>query len=247
MKRFDQDLLDYINNLKIIDSHEHLPGNEKNYLAEKRDVITEILSLYIQNDLISSGMKQKTETSLLDTSRLVRERYAELLPWWDRCKYTGYGRMLSISIRDVLGEELAQGSIGRINEKFESLYSEGVYKRILREVSKIEFAVLDKRYQDQKTLQWISGIDNEIGYDREYFECVYRLDRFVNPQFLSDMRLVEELNDIRITSLEDWKEACIQTIDRVSSQGIIGFKTALAYSRNLAFAKTDCSDAERVQ
>jgi len=95
-------ILEYVQGLSIIDTHEHLPGNEKKR-DPSGDFFTEYLSHYFNRDLISAGMPQGEMTKALDVSLPVMTRWRLCEPYWRLCRHTGYGRALDKAVRLIYG------------------------------------------------------------------------------------------------------------------------------------------------
>ena len=55
-------------------------------------------------------------------------------PYWEVSKYTGYGRALDISVRDIYGiEKIDRSSIEDLNHKFLKSLFKGHFNKILKE------------------------------------------------------------------------------------------------------------------
>ena len=72
MKENYPEILDYINTLTIIDTHEHLPCKEENR-ARDIDVIQEYLGHYFDRDLFSSGLPKEDYYRVIEQSMPVME------------------------------------------------------------------------------------------------------------------------------------------------------------------------------
>ena len=112
------EVFSFVQKLEIIDTHEHLPGFEKRRNPDA-DVLSEYLGDYIGTDLQSAGLPEKDFIRACDTSIPIMERYRLLEPYWEACRFTGYGRGVDETVRLVYGEGgINAATIERINDKF---------------------------------------------------------------------------------------------------------------------------------
>jgi len=68
-----EEILDYIRQIPVIDTHEHLVHAE-DLLEGRDDVLQEFLLHYMSSDLISSGLESKTLEVARDRNRDLLER-----------------------------------------------------------------------------------------------------------------------------------------------------------------------------
>jgi hypothetical protein len=104
------DIMDYINSLEIIDTHEHLLPFEAQ--REQNDVISEYLTHYFSVDLVTAGLTLKQLDQVRGNEMSVIEKWNCIEQYWDRSRYTGYGQAIAITARDIYGiDEINRGSI----------------------------------------------------------------------------------------------------------------------------------------
>lgn len=97
-----EELYKFVEQLTIIDTHEHLPLREE--LRDRdADVLKEYLSHYISSDLISAGLSQADYQRVTDTALPLLERWEILEPYWACVQFTGYARVLKIAVQDLYG------------------------------------------------------------------------------------------------------------------------------------------------
>ncbi|HCE45429.1 MAG TPA: amidohydrolase [Lentisphaeria bacterium] len=225
-------LLDHACSLKIIDTHEHLPG-EKDWASWKHDILTEWMRHYISSDIISAGLSQKTmERDIRGSSLTVKEKWNILEPYWNAVKNTGYARVLDHTARDIYGlpgvNSKTIGELDRIfNERRENTLSgQSYYRHILKEKSGIEISIVD-------------GLDGNSAYDRSLFRYAYRPERFITPQNHGQISLIAKPMGSAVKSLDDWKHLCEKTICSEIEKGAVALKSGTAYWRSLYFPETD--------
>ena len=119
MKDSYNEILGHINTLEIIDTHEHLPCKEEDR-DMGADVLQEYLDHYFNRDLISAGLPKTDYDRLIEEDMTVGDKWKLVEPYWEACRYTGYGRSLDIAARDIYGVDRIDGStIEELNGKFE--------------------------------------------------------------------------------------------------------------------------------
>jgi hypothetical protein len=229
-------ILEYVKELELIDTHEHLPRSEKVWLGKYReqpgDVFTEYLAHYFSCDLVSAGLPQ-TELQKATTSDLpVMEKWELLEPYWDVARHTGYGRALDQAVRGIYGiNGICRDTIEAVNQAFLASLKPGHFQRVLKDLARIKLSLLD-------------ALDGSLDCDKKFFRSVFRMDIFIIPKSLEEIQYVENLTGIRITSFAAWCECCRKTIDIVLEKGVVALKCALAYQRSLQFDRTTRAAAE---
>ncbi len=236
MNSMFEKILEYVRELDIIDTHEHLPYNEEVWLEEYRknggDVFKEYLSHYFSCDLVSAGLPQTDLQKVTTTDLPVMEKWELLEPYWDAVRHTGYGRALDIAVQGIYGIAGISGdTIEEVNRRFLTALKPGHFQRVLKDLSRIKISLLD-------------SLNGSLDSDRKFFRNVFRMDRFVFPESLEEIQEVENLTGIRITSLNAWCECCRKTMDIVLEKGVAALKCALAYQRSLKFERATRAMAE---
>lgn len=227
-KTFDE-IWDYVKNLEIIDTHEHLPGSEA-ARARDTDFLREYLSHYFNCDLVSAGLTRSDLAKATDHHLPLMERWNLVEPFWEAARNTGYGRVLDVAVRDLYGaERICRSTLEKIEYGFQESLKPGHYQKVLKEMSKIR----------------VSLLDSDLRCDRTFFQSVLRMDIFISPQTRSDTLAVEEQTGIRITCMDDWLEAAEITMNSGLSNGAVALKSALAYSRSLHYERVTRHDAEK--
>lgn len=236
MGKYYEEILEYVNSLTIIDSHEHLPGREE-LREQDTDILKEYLRHYFDRDLVSAGLKPSEIQIARDPHRPLTERWKMVEPYWNLARNTGYGRSLDLSVKAVYGADRIDGStIEGLNEEFQKTLAcntadgkaPGHYRKVLKDLCKIEYSVLD----------------SDLNCDPEFFRSAYRLDKFIFPFTWWDIEGVEEEAGIPVTCLDEWLEACEILMDRAFEKGAVVLKCALAYERSLLFERVTKNEAE---
>lgn len=237
-----EDLLEYISDLTVIDTHEHLPS-----LEEKRDkdtdVLKEYLSHYFSRDLISAGLSQSDYQKIVTEKLPISVKWKMVEPYWEVSEYTGYGRALNIAAEGLYGIEKIDGStIEQLNEKFLETLKPGHFKKVLKDKCRIETSLLNVETlsQDYNPLE-----ERSIHCDRELYSPVYSISDFVFPTIWPVIEKIENQSGIRITTFDRWLEATGVLIEKAFNMGAVALKNPLAYQRTLDYKRVTKSEAEK--
>ncbi|MBM3700806.1 MAG: amidohydrolase [Actinobacteria bacterium] len=234
-------ILDYINNLEIIDTHEHLPSYEEDRYKDT-DVLKEYLNAYFNRDLISAGLNLSDYQKVINSIIPITEKWNLVEPYWEISRYTGYGRSIEISVREIYGVDgFNRSTIEELNFKFLETLKPGHFKKVLKDMSKITTSLL---CVDTFRKKYDLNTQRSIYCDKTFFRPVYIVNRHVNPFSYDDINQVEEESGISITSFDRWLEACEFLIDKAFQEGAVALKNSLAYYRTLRYEKTAKSQAE---
>ena len=222
---------DQVNQIELIDTHEHLIEESARLNCVKPfiqcDDWTNILGLYTKFDFVSSGMTQK-ETELIsskETSPL--EKWRIIQPYWNRIKYTGYGQVIQHTISDLYGiSKLQKKSIPELQEKYLNYRKKGFYKETLKRAN-IKCCIVNppgRPFNETKLPDLLYQDIDAMGMIKMNFE---RLNENIVP---------------KITGLNDWLEVINWWFDKYSDNAV-GVKIGIAYFRRLDFNKTTVETA----
>ncbi len=227
-------LLDHIQSLKIIDTHEHLPFESER--PKDTDVLAEWLTHYFSCDLVSAGLSDNDLATVRDSRTDIKSRWQIVAPYWHAAETTGYGRALALAARDIYG-------ITAINahtiEELDRLFKEartrgGHYRFVVHDKSGIALAIRDAMptpYQETD----------------DPFVFAMRTDDFICPTHYSGIRATGAEVGLEVHTLADWMEVTRRQIEKhlTGHTRVVCLKCALAYHRSLRFDKVTHADAER--
>ncbi len=226
MNQTFEKVFDYVNNLTIIDTHEHLC--EENQISSSPDLLSMYLYHYFRVDVLSAGLGEQRLQQVLDTRIPVLDRWKIIEPYWEAARMTGYGQSLDIAVRKLYGAERIDGNtIEDLSKQFALANQPGHYKQVLKEHCKIEVSINDMAFAVNPL-----------------FRFVDRFDYIMNMQDPQDLIQFGQEQGIMIHSLQDFDNACEAYLDKKIQAGIIGLKCGIAYNRSLSFSKVSKSAAE---
>lgn len=210
-----------IESIPLVDSHEHLlPEPER--LALKPTLFT-LASHYLANDLVSAGAPSAEPKT-----------WAEFEPWWQMCRYTGYGQALRIAVRDIYGvDEISAASLPRIDAAIAAANRPGLYDRVLKQRMRLDYAVLDDYWHG-----------DPMPPDPRYFVLARKMDWFCSAAKASDIHRMEEVTGVAIPDVKGLKRALERRFEQSLAAGMVAMKSTLAYNRPLRFEMVAESDAQ---
>jgi len=126
-----------VNQIKLIDSHEHLIDESERLGCVKPfiqcDDWTTILGLYSKFDFVSSGMLQAEVDSISSQETSPIEKWKIIQPYWNSIKYTGYGQVIKHTINELYDiPELNEKVIPKLQESYISYRKKGFYEETLK-------------------------------------------------------------------------------------------------------------------
>jgi uncharacterized protein len=229
MKAFEQ-VFDFVKEIPIIDSHEHLCEEEK--VGPDPDIINTYLFHYLTVDIVSSGLSWEDLAFARDAKYPVKDRFQRIAKYWERARLTGYAQSLDLSVQKLYDEERIDiNTIESLSGKFKAANKPGHYQHVLRDLCNIEISVNDM-INDMKMT------------DSPLFKFVGRIDPMIEPRSQMDLGALSAKTGVRLHNLDDYEELCEKYLDGIIKQGQIGLKCGLAYRRTLDFEKVPRKLAE---
>ena len=227
-------LLDHIQSLAIIDTHEHLPFEADR--PKDADVLAEWLLHYFSCDLISAGLADKDLAAVRDSRKAIKDRWEIVAPYWHAAESTGYGRSLAIAARDLYGiDEINGRTIQELDHKFrEARERGGHYAFVLKKKSGIALSIRD-------------SMPTPYCETADPFVFTLRTDSFICPTHYTQMRTAGAEVGLEVHTLCDWMNVTRRQIEKYLNgrTRVVCLKCGLAYHRSLRFDKVRQADAER--
>jgi predicted TIM-barrel fold metal-dependent hydrolase len=223
------ELKQYVNGIKIIDTHEHLP-QEPERLSQKVDVLATFFPHYASSDLRSAGMSEEDLVKIRSPEISLDERWLIFEPWWEKIRNTGYARCLDIAARDLYGVEgISADTYQELSRKIKQKNNKGLYDWVLKKSSGIDVSINDTIVYD---------------VDKNFFRPVRRFSEFL---YVRDREGLEQLGrqiGSPIHSFKNMIGALESEFEKVQGK-IVGVKIGLAYTRPIYFEKVSFSQAEK--
>lgn len=224
-----EDIRTLVNKIPMVDTHEHL-WSEAHRIKDKTNAKAEpaldfgyLFSHYSDADLRSIGMPQKDISALFAQKVAPRDKWKRLAPYYEKTRHTGYMRFIRESVHALYGEDdIREENCEAISEKLYADIQPGFYKRILVEVSNIEYTQVNS----------LEG-------------SVFREDE-AQPELLAqDISIVSLGSGVKMSTLEQFADGKVRTlkeahgaIDRCFAKygpRAIAVKDQSAYGRSLDY------------
>ena len=148
-------------------------------------------------------------------------------------------RCVRIGIKKVHGIDLKDAeSAVRINESIKKLYKPGFYKKVLYEQGNIDYVIK------------VTSSNKKPDFGKTEFPNFFRLVpnidskvEFANPE---DVNLIGKEYGVSIQNIDDIKILYNKIIEAYIANGVVGFKSAIAYSRSINFPNYPKEQAEQI-
>jgi len=228
---FEERIKNAVNEILIIDTHEHLPFEEqmlKRKEAEEFD-FTHLFQHYISDDLVSAGYTPIVQQMVNNKSLPVKDRWEILEPYWNATRNTAYARVEIITARDLFGiSEINTRTVEELSAKINESQKPGWYKKVLKDHAKIDLSIMDVGH---------------VKPDPEFYRHVERFDDFIFVNSASEILDLGKKYGIEIGSLDDYVEALGIAFQEGLDYGMIGVKSGLAYNRKIHYENTSRAEA----
>ncbi|MFI4912249.1 MAG: amidohydrolase family protein [Sedimentisphaeraceae bacterium JB056] len=222
MKNIQKSLYEYIKELEIIDTHEHLVC-EKYRLERNIDIFT-LMHLYEYVDMTSAGYKPRNGENVFvnnlftDESVDIDEKWKRAWPHLQNIKYGSYYRPTKILLKDLYGvDDLNETNYKEVSEKINNANKKGLYKRILRDKCNIKYSL----------------VQNGTVTDQDPADIFVPLFADVNSYQLENdnfIRTLEKHFDSSIEDLDTYTSFLCSFMEEMKKLGAAGFKIASNYN-----------------
>ncbi len=229
-----------IDGVPVIDCHEHTEGYR--FAPEYKESITSLIQGYVQSDLVSAGGEPHMKM-LNDPSISTRQKWPIFEKLWKATEHTSYARVTKLIMEKFYGEtEISLDSLERMEKKLLKIRDEKVYNKIL---------------DDAHIVCRLVNIGSGEGFSlKNYIEGKYKLpdrDRMLVPlpnfHHIGSYEAIQAVASIlnrKVTSLDEYVDACRQIFSKMKERGTIGMKDQSAYNRPIRFSNATHEEAERI-
>lgn len=229
---FENRISEYVNNLELVDTHDHISSMESLKSHSTLDFML-LLHHYADDDIKSAGMSKPQFAELLTDKYSVKEKWALVKPYWEASKNTAYGRVVLLSIDELYGiKELSDETVEALSEQIKKSYDDANwYNYVLKVRSKIKYAIMD------------------IGsrrMDDEMFVYVEKFDRFIRINSKEDLLSIGKAYETEVATLDSYVATLEKAFQQAIDRGIVGVKSALAYHRPINYENVPKEKANQV-
>ncbi|MHA2082042.1 MAG: hypothetical protein ACW99H_12960, partial [Candidatus Thorarchaeota archaeon] len=166
-----QDIKQFVDGIRIIDTHEHLP-EESERIEQKVDLLATFFPHYASSDLRSAGMSEEDLVTIRNPEISLDERWLIVEPWWEKIRNTAYARCLEIVARDLYEVDgINTETYQELSEKIKQRNKKGLYEWVLKKSSGIDISI-------NNTLDYNVDLVDDI--DRAFFRPVRQFNDFLH-------------------------------------------------------------------
>jgi len=228
---FETRINNYIDTIRIIDTHEHLIGPE----MLKDSYFLDFSLLFMQNgydDLVSAGMPDTLFDSIFNRQLDPVSKWKIIEPYWNNSFNTSFNRMIIQSASTFYGiNELNESTVGPLSEKIRKAYETDWFDRIIRDSCRIDYIIKDGNY--------MPGKDGFIRYEKRFDDWLT-----IKSKFRIDSLAIQQLDPIY--SLDDFVRSLETAFVKELKNGMVAAKIFSSYYRTLQFDKTGADAAKKV-
>ncbi len=228
---YEQRIRDFIDSLRVFDTHEHLLNPAMLKDASSFD-FTLLLLENSKNDLISAGMSEALFVSTFNSSVSPEEKWDNIEPYWNKSLNTTSNRVILLAINDLYAiTELNRKSVGILTQRMQPTYQKEMFDHLLRDVCKIDFVIQDGK---------------PIKTNGNYIKNITRFDTWIS---IDSKRVIDSLAIMQIEpiyKLESLVENLNKAFKVALDEGMIAIKIDMAYTRTLNFENATQDAARKV-
>ena len=228
---YEERIRNYVDSLKIVDTHEHFLDPE----LLKQTTFLDFSLLFQQNSydaLISAGMPATVFRKLYLEPTPVQEKWKIIEPYWKKSFNTVSNRILKIAINDLYGiNDLNSTTVGPLSAKIRQTYSSDWFSHVLKDRCRIEYVIEDYDYLDPK-------------YDFVKYAKRFSGWLTLRSKFRIDSLAVMQVEPIY--TLEDYVKSVNTAFEAAMKKGMVAIKINVAYKRSLNFEKVPPEAARKV-
>lgn len=251
-------LAEFIQNCQFFDTHEHLISESTR--NQMNLDFTYLFPMYIDSDLISSGMRVDDLESIRKPGRMVyqwvegvlepgcltypyperlpsrefseEKKWKILSPYWEMVKNTAYCKSIQKAINSLFGiKNLTNSNFKDVSAALNESRTRGWYERVLKEKAGIALCLVDNGFMPM---------------DDNIFHPIGRFHRFAYIADRVALGRLEHDTDSSITSLKDLILRLNEDMQQKKASGMKAVKIMLAYRRSIYFDHIGYESAERI-
>jgi len=228
---FEERLRNYIDTIRIFDTHEHLLNPELLKEAAFFD-FTMLLQQNSYDDLVSAGMPDSLFSALYSNNLVPSQKWDLIEPYWKKSFNTSYNRILLRTINDLYGiKELNRESAARLSSEMKLRYGVEWFNHIIKDRCRIDHIV--------QSGQSVGDEYDYISYARGFGSWLT-----VRSKFTIDSISISQVDPI--FTLEDFVRSMRTDFEKGVKEGMKVVKINFAYQRTLNIENPTTETARKV-
>jgi uncharacterized protein len=228
---YERRIRDYIDTMRIIDTHEHMFNPEALRTTHFLD-FTLMLHQNRYDDLLSSGMPDSVYNYLFNKQLTPLAKWKIVEPYWNKSFNTASNRVILNATRDLYGiSELNDSTVELLSSRMKDAYSGDWFNSVLNTKCRFDYVLQESDFV---------GVNSSfVRYTDKFSDWLtvrtkYRIDSLAASQ-------VEP-----IYSLEDYVGSMRKAFEDAIKMGMVAVKVNIAYSRPLNFDDVSPDIAKKV-
>jgi Predicted metal-dependent hydrolase of the TIM-barrel fold len=228
---YEQRIKDYIDTLKIFDTHEHMFNPEMLKSTNFLD-----FSLLLQQNsydgLISAGMPDSTLRQLFFEPLTPKEKWKIIEPYWNNSFNTTPDRILLLAIKNLYGiDDLNESTVETLSLKIKKAYEGDWFNHVLKDLCRIDYIIED---------------GDNVGDKYDFIRYAKRFNSWLTlrTKYRIDSLAVMEVEPIY--TLEDYVRSLRTAFENALKQGMVAIKINVSYKRTLSFDNVTTEAARKV-
>ena len=130
---FEERIISAVNEIRIIDTHEHLVLEEDRIKEADNLDFTFLFRHYAKEDLISASNNKSLVEIIYKSDLPLSDRWEIFKPYYKAMRSTGYGRVPLIAARELYNiSEINESTIDELSSKIRKASKPGLYKGYLK-------------------------------------------------------------------------------------------------------------------
>jgi len=222
----------HVNEILLIDTHEHLITEEERIQKADQLDFTYLFSHYANEDLISASNMKGIMNIVFSNDFPLEDRWELFYPFFKEMRNTAYARAAMLAANDLYGvKDLNEESYVSLSEQIREKSKPGLYEWILKEKSGIELSIVDGGHRH---------------YDTLFYRHVERFDQFIQVSSKTEITKLGSDYEINVNSLDDYIIALREAFEAGVEYNMVAVKSGLAYQRILKYNNTSSERATNI-
>ena len=228
---FESRIRKVVNDIWLIDTHEHLETEEKRIERKNLD-FSYLFNQYAIEDLVSASNLHGLISVIFSNHFSLEDRWELFKPFFTVMRTTGYGRVPLIAANDLFGfPDINDKTYQALSRKIREAGKPGYYKYILKDRARIELSIQDAGHQR---------------FDKAFYRHVERFDNFIFIFSKGEIINLGHQYETTIRELDDLVTALRHAFEEGIAYEMVGVKSGLAYNRILQYRNVDKQEATAV-
>jgi hypothetical protein len=228
---YEQRLREYIDTLRVFDTHEHLMDPKILRELSAHD-FTLLLIGNSYDDLVAGGMPDSYFDQIFNSNLAPSEKWKIIAPYWSNSFNTGSNRILVRAINDLYN---LPGLNARTVEPLSQMIAKNLtsewFDHVLNDVCRIQYLIED-----------VDVIEGQKAY-------VKHVTRFCDWLSITSKKVIDSIAIMQVEpifTLEDFVKSMNTAFKKAVDEGMTAVKINLAYQRSLSFDDVTAEAARKV-